>query len=92
MASLLDDKTRSIGAPKAAKAKGGNNQSIKLIAALALFAVAGLVFALSQGYISFGGSDAAAAKPTQEQMQQLEEQKQKAIEIKQQGKAQDAGA
>ena len=80
--SLLDDKMSSIGTPKAAAGK--KNEGPKLILAVVLFVVAGVVVAWSMGLFASSGSRAEPVTAEQQQAQQAQEQRtQQTIKAKQ---------
>ena len=70
--SLLDDKMDAIGTPKASAKK---NEAPKLILAIVLFLVAGVVVAWSAGL--FRGPEAPKETITQEQQQAQQAQEQR---------------
>ena len=78
MASLLDDKMRGIGGRKP-PAGPGKSQGLKLALALALFVVAGVVFAWYQGWI-FAAAEKHPA-PTAEEVKQHDEAIKRSEEI-----------
>jgi hypothetical protein len=82
MKPLLDERTKSIGAPR----PGGNerrSQGLKLGLALLVFASAGFVFIWSQGYL--GDSSDSVAPPSPEQLRQLDIQKERATQMQRDG-------